>query len=392
LPITLKQSIVLEEQRMNYLPRYVYFFGLSLAALLASSACKVGDQGEASVNVADGSLLAGKEFAATYYCEFQSSIKGRTSFKVGNVGTLLDIGLPAHKVLILSLADAMVFSDAPAGTPASYLPVADQVDIKLFTDKAKSGSPALELTGLQFQRNGQLMDQSRTTYSMVMVGATTERISNQWIARMMEGQVQSVSSRMVFPGDLLQKGYNLRNIATSFALIAIPNTKLGGLPATKAVPAKARPNDQTLAQGEMKIVGFGDLTVRSEAGVVVKKNDIRNAARVSPLNLDSTGYTSLRKFLDGNSDVLSQIWEVKGSGVCGAAGEHNYDTGAGIYYRPASGSKDWAFLGFVPRSSSTSSQLIGPLDCTKTPADQMASVVVSPTQEHFDAIKILIGN
>jgi hypothetical protein len=368
------------------------YFCLGFSAILASPACKVGDQGEASLNVAHGTLEGGVEFGATYYCEFQSTVQGRNSFKVGNVGTLLDIGLPSHKVLILSLADAMVFSGAPTGTPSAYLPLAGQVDIKIYNDMARSGTPALELSGLQFQRNGQLIDQSRTTYSMIMVGTTVERISNQLVARMVEGQVQSVTSRMVYPSDLLNKGYNLRNIATSFVLLAIPNAKLGGLAATKAIPAQVRPSDQALAQGEMQIVGFGDYTVKSESGIVLQKNNRRNAAKVAPLNTDSSSFSPLRRFLDGNTEVLSQLWEVKGSGVCGTAGDHNYDTGAGVYYRGLNGNKEWAFLGFVPRSSSTTNQYLGPLDCAKTPVDNMASLVVSPTQAHFDAIRTLIGN
>jgi hypothetical protein len=364
--------------------------GVCISSIMG--ACKVGEQGENTVKVANGSIEGGAEFGGTYYCEFQSSINGRTSFKVGNVGTLLDVGIPNHKVLILSLADAMVFSDAPSGTPTSYLPVAGQVDVKLYNDKAKTGTPALELNGLQFQRNGQLVDQSRTLYSMILVGATVERISNQWVARMVENQVNSVSSRMVFPADILQNGVNLRNIATSFVLLAIPDTKVGSLAATKALPAQSRPNEQTLAQGDMKIVGYGDYTMKSESGVVVQKNNRRNAAKVSPLNTERDTYSPLRKFLEGNSEAISQLWEVKGSGVCGASGEHNYDTGAGIYYRPKDSGTEWTFLGFVPRSSSTSSQYLGPLDCAKTPTENMASLVVSPTQAHFDAIKNLVGN
>jgi hypothetical protein len=377
---------------MNILSRTKGLHTLCISVGLAIGGCKVGDQADNGLKVANGSLEAGVEFGATYYCEFQSSINGRTSFKVGNVGTLLDIGLPSHKVLILSLADAMVFSDGPAGSPTSYLPVAGQVDVKLYNDKAKSGTPALELTGLQFQRNGQLIDQSKTTYSMIMVGATVERISNQWVARMVENQVNAVSSKMVFPADLLNNGVNLRNIATSFVLLAIPNGKVGSLASTKALPAQARPSEQILAQGEMKIVGYGDYTSKSESGVVLQKNNSRNAAPVSPLNTDSSSFSPLRRFLDGNSDALSQLWEVKGSGVCGASGEYNYDTGAGIYYRAKGSSTGWTFLGYVPRSSSTTQQYVGPLDCTKTATENMASLVVSPTQAHFDAIKALVGN
>ena len=103
----------------------------------------------------------------------------------------------------------------------------------------------------------------------------------------------------------------------------------------------------------------------------------RNYAPIEALNKSPTDYTPLRKIIGSASSVAKQIWEFTGSGLCGSKDGQNYDTGAAVYI-------EGKFAGFGVRSTAKSSGYKGRLDCSKTQADDMVTMVVSVSQEHID--------
>ena len=353
---------------------------LVVGAVLAFTigACHMPQTSETEIKVAGGSLTT--DFGATYYARIETFVGGAPSGDISNVATLLDVGAPNHKILLVSLADA--FRGVGPGQASGYLPVIDELSIRLFGDSGASGQPVLSLERLHFQRDGKLTGQ----IPVVFIGASLERVPGTFVSRLVASQVQAVGSRVVDPSPLKVGNLDLRNAYSSFVMIALPNQMVGTLTSARFVAAESRPAETELAEGQLSMVGFGNMSKLSETrSVEVTQNQMRNAAPVKPLNLTQDGQTPIRALTASSAQATQQIWEVEGGGICGSRDGKDFDTGAAIYYRAQEGG-EWQFVGFVSRSSSKSGGFLGTALCDQVAPADMASLVISPSQNHVAKI------
>jgi hypothetical protein len=185
---------------------------------------------------------------------------------------------------------------------------------------------------------------------------------------------------------MTEKGVNLRDANTSYVLFSIPKSSHPALSKMKVplvMTAEERPDAASL---KGIVVGFGENTVGgSRAREFALASSLpsvmkRNYATIEALNKSASDYTPLRKLIGSATSVAQQVWEFTGSGLCGSPDGQNYDTGAAVYV-------DGKFAGFGVRSTSKSAGFKGRLDCGKTPAEDMVTLVVSPSQEEINQFK-----
>jgi hypothetical protein len=367
-------------KRMIYPEAFKDWRPLAMGLFMGSGlmACQKPTVSEMDLKVAGGELTS--DFSGTYYAQIDTFVGGAPSGTIANVATLLDVGASSHKVLLVSLADA--FRGAGSANSNGFLPVIDELSVRLYGDSGVQGSPVLTLEKLAFQRDGKLTGQ----IPVVFVGARLERVPGTYVSRLVSSQVDSVGSRVVDPSPLQVGSTDFRNVYSSFVMIAIPQSNLAQLASAKFISAESRPKEDRLAQGQLSMVGFGDMSkMTAERTIEVTKNQLRNAALVKPLNASPEGQTPLRGLTAASSQVTQQIWEVEGGGICGSQDGQNYDTGSAIYYRAQDGDP-WQFVGFVSRTTTKSAGYMGVAICDQVAPGDLASLVISPSQSHISKI------
>ncbi len=357
--------------KVKYLRRSMVAL-LSTAALLTTS-CDMGDR--SALRVAGGQFDLHQKYPGTVYVEMTGTDFAKNQSSIRNVGTIVDIGLPNSYALILSLADAFFESGGKA-----TLPVYKTINLKVFLS---NGSNAIDFPAVAMIQNGTFEDTQKRSSSMLAVGIKAEPTGS---AR--NAEVEGYAKKIFLESPLVtEKGVNLRDANTSFIMFSIPKTAHPAL-ANMAVPqlmtAEERPEAAAI-KGAI-VVGFGENTIGGSRGKefalgpslpsVMK----RNFAPIDALNKSSADYTPLRLLIGSSKDVAQQIWEFTGSGLCGSPDGKNYDTGAAVYI-------DGKFAGFGVRSTAKSSGFKGTLDCGKTDASDMVTMVVSPSQQQIDEFK-----
>jgi hypothetical protein len=353
------------------------YFRSSILALLSTASffttgCDMADR--SVLRVAGGQFDLEQKYPATVYVEMTGTDFSKQQSTIRNVGTIVDVGLPDSYALILSLADAFYESGGKAA-----LPVFKTINLKVFLS---NGTDPIDFPAVALVNDGTFEDTTKRSSSMLAVGIKAERTGDKQIS-----QVEDYARKLFLESPLVtEKGINLRDANTSFVMFSIPKSShptLSKMKVPQVMTAEERPDAASI---KGVVVGFGENTVggsrsrdfalASSLPSVMK----RNFAPIEALNKVSSDYTPLRQVIGSASSVAQQIWEFTGSGLCGSKDGQNYDTGAAVYI-------DGKFAGFGVRSTAKSAGFKGRLDCAKTQADDMVTLVVSPNQEQINQFK-----
>lgn len=355
---------------------------LLVSSMLLHASCKSGNTG--GLKVAGGTIDGSSgpmKYPGTVYVELSGlGFDGRPNI-VRNVGTLVDIGSSQNLGLVLSLADSIQYSGG-----RSILPLFKSATLKLFLS---NDNDAITLPGMNFSNDGILKDSQNRSYVTLAVGIKAEKIGP---SKLPDDKVRSFANKVFLEEPLIADGRNYRVPETSYMLIAVPRSahpslSAENLKAPSIVAAEDRGDEAAL--DKLQIVGFGDNVVGGEDKSVFQLNDFlpsvmkRNFADVDALNTDKAQKTPLRTLIGDNSPVSQQIWEISGSGLCGAPDSENFDTGAAVY-------QDGKFIGFAVRSSSKTSGFKGRLECGSTSRPDMVSIVVSPSRQALAKFRSLV--
>lgn len=360
-------------------------FGAAALGIIACNGAGGGGNLKVSGGTADGSGSSAV-YPGTVYVDMTGKDFNGNPRTIRNVGNLVDLQLPGGQLtLVLSLADVFVNNGGVA-----TLPLFKTVDLKIYLS---NGGDPIVLPGLVFQNDGSLVDGNKQKFTMVSVGLEAKKIGSSDVA---DDKIRSAAQKLFIPSPLLTaKGLNVREPVTTYQLIAIPRSVNPALQSIKA-PTLVASDDARRSLASLTMVGFGDTSVGSAESSNASKGfglsaelpniSKRNFAAVTALNTDPSKYTRLRKLWGESPAVVQQVWEVSGSGLCGAndKDQSNYDTGAGVYAGPSQ------LVGFAVHSSAISANYRGTLDCTKTIPSDMATVVVSPNSADIAAFKALV--
>lgn len=349
---------------------------LGTASLMVAS-CDMGDR--SALRVAGGQFDLEQKYPGTVYVEMTGTDFAKKQSTIRNVGTIVDLGLPNSYALILSLADAFYESGGKA-----TLPVYKTINLKVYLS---NGKDPIDFPAVAMVQNGTFEDTAKRASSLLAVGIKAEPTGSSRNA-----EVEGYARKLFLESPLIaEKGVNLRDANTSYIMFSIPKNShpaLSRMKIPQLMTAEERPEASKI---KGVVVGFGENTVGGSKGkefalspalpAVMK----RNSAPIESLNKEPAEYTPLRKLIGSASGVAQQIWEFTGSGLCGSPDGKNYDTGAAVYI-------DGKFAGFSVRSTAKSSGFKGTLDCSKTDASDMVTMVVSPSQTEINEFKARVKN
>ena len=350
--------------------------GLVCASSILTLGCNTGVVSQVKVagGVIDGADGKASLYPGTVYVEVSGIDFDKKPALVRNVGTLVDVGLGDAYALILSLAD--VFQ---AENGVAVLPIMKEVTITLFLSSG-AAKDKVELPKMIMRKDDGLMqDANGLKYFILNVGVKAEKVGS--IDSKSEQAISKLTQRLFFESPLMsEKGQNFRDSNSSFMMISIPKSVLPSIAVPSIMFAEDRPSEASL---KGVVVGFGENAVGGS-----KKNDFslsealpevmkRNFAPIEALNKTPTEYTPLRKLIGSATAVSQQMWEFTGSGLCGSKDGKNYDTGAAVYI-------DGKFAEFGVLSTAISAGYKGRLDCAMTTADDMVTLVISPSKEQVE--------
>jgi hypothetical protein len=363
---------------------------LSAFALMATG-CNSGPT--SAVKVAGGTIDGQGDkalYPATVYVDLTGTDFDNQQATRRNVGTLVDVGLPDSYALILSLADLFQSQNNIA-----VLPIMKTVNITLYLSDGKS---QILLPTLTMNKDTGALEDGKNKYFMMTVGVKAVKVGEA------NGQTDAAVNKLasllflesplnlfipntepVVVGTKSAPSRNLRDSNSSFVMIAIPKKAFPALASMKVPKILAAEDRPEAAKLKGTVVGFGDIgflgnSAKKDAfslSDALPMTQQRNYAAITALNQVPAKPTPLRALIGSSANVAQQMWEVTGSGLCGSKDGKSYDTGAAIYI-------DGKFAGFGVRSTTISSGYKGKLDCNLgAPADDMATLVISPSQEQI---------